>query len=102
MMLGVLQCVDNSVQGLSGQKCLTAELVRLAYYYNASIRSYTNYDVFSCMYIPLSIVSIISFSISDLSVGPYCGIIIFRGGSIFVVFVDSINHEFTSPTNNDV
>ena len=32
----------------------------------------------------------------------YCGIIIFRGGSIFVVFVDTINHEFTSPTNNDV
>ena len=32
----------------------------------------------------------------------YCGIIIFRGGSIFVVFMDTINHEFTSPTNNDV
>ena len=32
----------------------------------------------------------------------YCGIIIFRGGSIFVVFVDTINHEFTSPTNTNV
>ena len=32
----------------------------------------------------------------------YCEIIIFRGGSIFVVFVDTINNEFTPPTNNDV
>ena len=32
----------------------------------------------------------------------YCGIIIFPGGSIFVVFVDDINNEFRSPTNNDV
>ena len=32
----------------------------------------------------------------------YCEIIIFRGGSIFVVFVDTINNEFTSPTNYDV
>ena len=32
----------------------------------------------------------------------YCEIIIFRGGSIFVVFKDAINNEFTSPTNNDV
>ena len=32
----------------------------------------------------------------------YCGIIIFRGGSIFVVFVSTINHEFTSPTNTNV
>ena len=30
----------------------------------------------------------------------YCEIIIFRGGSIFVVFVDSLIHKFTSPTNN--
>ena len=30
------------------------------------------------------------------------GIIIFHGGSIFVVFVDTINNEFTYPTNNDI
>ena len=32
----------------------------------------------------------------------YCEIVNFRGGSIIVVFVDTINNEFSSPTNNDV
>ena len=44
----------------------------------------------------------LSFNDGAYAVLGYCEIIIFLGGLIFVVFMDSINNEFTSPTNNDV
>ena len=46
--------------------------------------------------------SLFKFSWRAYAVLGYCEIIIFLGGLIFVVFMDSINNEFTSPTNNDV
>ena len=38
----------------------------------------------------------------EISYTTYCEIIIFPGGSIFVDFIESINNNFTSLTNNDV
>ena len=42
------------------------------------------------------------WSIDQNKIRTQCEIILFCGGSIFVVFIDTINNEFRSPTNNDV